>query len=125
MSRKNVLLKYAIFSAADMSQATLTSTIVDIRYMDNVAIQLNFTGTPTGTFDVQGSVDHNVSDPSETVSAAGSWVSLTLTPAPVASGAASSVLLDLNQLSFPFIRVVYTKTGSTGTLDGYIFGKAI
>lgn len=122
---KNPLLKTPIFVDADMSQASLTSTIISVRYQDNICLQLNFTGTPTGTFDVQGSVDYNISDPTDAVIVTGNWISVPLTPSPVAAGAGDSILFDLNQQSYPFIRVVYTKTSGTGVLNGFVFGKQV
>lgn len=121
-----VLQVSQIVTAGDMSAATVTSGVADIRIFDNVGMQINFTGTPTGTFAVQGSVDYlaDAFNPA-VVKNAGNWTALTLSPSPVASGAASTILLDLNQLSFPYIRVVYTKTSGTGTLNVYVSGKSV
>lgn len=120
---KNALGPYHLMNAVSMG-ASATSSAVGIQYLDNVAIQLNFTGTPTGTFAVQGSLDYSQTS-TGTVINAGNWIPLTLASSPVASGAAGTILLDLNQLSFPWVRVVYTRSSGTGTLDSYISAKAV
>lgn len=120
MSSKSLPSFQIITNGAMTGTATITSPVTDIRNLDNVAIELVWTGTPNGTFAVQGSLDYNITNGN-----AGTWVSLTLTPSPAAAGAAGSILLDLNQLSFPYIRTTYTNVSSTGTLQAYIAGKAV
>lgn len=117
---KNALAPIRFINAQTMA-ADVTSNPINIQYLDNISIQLNFTGTPTGTFDLQGSLDYSPGPFANT----GNWISVTLPVAPVAAGAASQILLDLNQLSFPWVKIVYTRSSGTGTLNGYISGKAI
>lgn len=123
---KSVLLKYHLIDAESMG-ADITSAVTDIRFMDNIAIQINFTTSDAvGTFYVQGSVDHNVQDPMNSVeSPSGNWVDLDLSPTPTAASANDNILINLTQMSFPFIRVFYDRTSGTGTCDAYIFGKSI
>jgi hypothetical protein len=118
MAGKDKLPVYQTIAAGDMS-GSLTSKVSDISGFDNVAVQLVWTGTPTGTFAVQGSLDYNPQ------LATGTWTALTLSSSPAAAGSASNVLLDLNQLSFPWIRVVYTAVSGSGTLNAYIAGKMV
>lgn len=124
--RKNRLEPYHSIQAGNMS-GTLTSSVTTISGLDNVAIQLSWTGTPTGTFQVQGSLDYSAPNLAYggPVLNAGVWTPLAFSTPPVASGAAGSIFLDLNQLSFPYIRVVYTPTSGTGSLDMWISGKAV
>lgn len=122
--RKNVLPLYTIISNGDMSQSSLTSLATNIQFMDNVCIQLVWTGTPSGAFTIQGSLTHQ-QDSQGNIINAGTWTDLSLSPAPVAAGSASSILIDMNQLSFPWIRVTYTKTSGTGTLTAVIGGKML
>lgn len=121
---KNALYPYH-FIVAQTIATNYTSNPVNIQFLDNVCIQLNFTGTPTGTFAVQGSLDYSQNALTGVQTNAGNWVPIALPITPVASGAAGTILLDLNQLSFPWIRVVYTASSSTGVLDGYIGAKAV
>lgn len=122
MARKNTLEGSQVITAQSMG-ADVTSAITCIQWLDNITYQCNFTGTPTGTFSVHGSVDHQ--EVNNVVVRAGTFVPITLDPSPVASGSAGSVLINLNQLAFPYIKLVYTRTSSTGTLNAYISGKEI
>lgn len=110
--RKNVLIPFSIITSGDMS-GDLTSTVSNIQYMDNIGIQLVWTGTPTGDFTVDVSVDQVT------------WTSLTLSPSPAATGAADNIYIDVNQISAPYIRVTYTATSGSGTLNAKITGKMI
>lgn len=97
-----------------------TSTVVNIQDFDDVAVEFVWTGTPTGTFEVDCSLDYD-----SQVAGSGTWVPLPLSPAPAAAGAAGSILIDLTQLGSPYLRVRYLHSGSTGTLDVYAFAKAL
>ncbi len=121
-SRKNNLLKFQTITNGDMTTA-LTSAVTNIQFLDNIAIQLDFAGTPTGTFQVQVSVDH-AQDNNGNVTVAGSWVPLLLSSNPVAAGTSGTIYIDLNQLSAPYMRVTYTGTGA-GTLNAFVSAKTI
>lgn len=123
MSRSNILTPFKIVNAVSMA-ASITSTITNTQYLDNVGIQGTFTGAPTGAFSVQISADH-AEDANGNVTVTGNWVTLTLSPAPTASGSGDSFYIDLNQLSAPWIRLVYTRTSGTGSLTAYITAKHV
>jgi hypothetical protein len=101
----------------------LTSAVTNIEFLDNIGVQFNFTGTPTGTFQVQVSADYS-QDQQGNVLNAGNWIGL-LSVLPTASGSADSAYVDLNQLSAPWIRAIYTRTSGTGTLNAYIVAKQV
>lgn len=103
----------------------LTSTITNIQYLDNIGLQLVFTGTPTGSFFVDVSIDHSQSPPTETVTNNGTWTPITFTSSPVASGAAGNIYIDLNQLSAPWLRVRYVRDSGSGTLNAYVAAKML
>jgi hypothetical protein len=92
--------------------SVITSAVIDAKNMDNVCIEAAWTGTPVGGFSIQGSVTKL------------NWKDLGLSITGPA-GAAGNILLDLNQLSFPFVRLVYTNSSSTGALKAYAGGKAL
>jgi hypothetical protein len=123
MSRKSNLLKFHSVIDGSMT-GNITSPVTSIHWLDNVGVQLNFTGTPTGTFFVDVSADYT-QDTNGTVIDAGNWVPITLPSTPVASGAAGSIFIDLNQLAAPWIRVRYVATSSTGILNAFVTGKLI
>lgn len=126
MPRKNVLKPFHCFVNASMTgTSTVTSSVTNIQFLDNVSIQLQWTGTPNGTFSVQGSLDYAVNEVTGVVQNAGTWIEVTLPTTPIAAGVAGEILIDTAMLSFPWIRIQYTNTSSTGTLNGYISGKEV
>lgn len=133
--RKNVLLPFHNIVAGDMSTASITSTVTEIKYLDDIGIQLTWTGSPVGNFEIQISADYqqDTNNPPN-VLRTGHWVPLVLTywngsafvtGTDIPTSLGSPVYFDLALLSAPYIRVVYTKTSGTGTLDGYITAKVI
>lgn len=111
---------------------TLSSAVTNITHKDNVAYQLAWTGTPNGQFYVQGSLDYNPGVPQSEPDGAqnnGTWTTIPaeddLGNPPVASGSAGQILMDLSQLPFPFIRIQYVNASGSGTLTGWVSGKAI
>ena len=112
-NQKNFLAPYAVLTAGDMSTATLTSLVTDIRYQDSVCAQAVWSGTtPVGTLDIQGSLDQTT------------WTSI-VSPAAAVTGNTGSLLFDLFALSFPYIRFVYTKTSGTGSLTIKVGAKSL
>ncbi len=109
MSRKNNLRQFKNIDAADMAEASIVSAVTCIQWLDNVGIQLNWTGDPTGTFAVEVSADY-AQDYLGNVINAGNWNALTLSPTPEAAGEAGSVYIDITQMSAPWLRVKYTNT---------------
>jgi hypothetical protein len=91
---------------------TITSNAINIQNIDNVCMEIAWTGTPTGSFAVEGSLTQE------------NWSAIDLSIAG-AAGQAGSRLLDMNQLSFPFIRLVYTNSSGSGALTAYIGGKEV
>jgi hypothetical protein len=102
-------------SQGDMSQASITAQFpADGR---GVNIQLQWSGTPTGTFSFKGSNRHNPNSPTET-----KWTTIDsslFSPAITnPAGSASDWAAILSDHGFDWIQVIYTRTGSSGTLIG-------
>lgn len=112
MALKNIVHPYHLVNAESMG-ASITSGIVNVLYSDNVAIQLSFTGTPTGTFSVEGSVD------------AANWSALSFTSVPSAEGAADTHLLNIHNIPYKQFRLKYNRISGTGTLDAWIMAKTV
>lgn len=125
MSRKNIL-PYKL-SAATSLAANFISPVTRIPYMDNCSYQINITTiNSTGTFSIQGSDDYETSGPTEVVVNPGHWTDLPLSGTPAAGGTNDTILIDMNQVPFNAMRVVYTSTvAGTGTCDIYVFNKMI
>lgn len=103
--------------------AVLTSKVMDWRLIRAGSVQVVWTGTPTGVFSLQGSLDYTV-DPSGAVKNAGTWEDLGIAlTAP--AGAAGNDLADITITGIPWIRVIYTNASGTGTLTATGHGKGV
>jgi len=118
--RKNVLNKYQIITAGDMS-GNITSLVTIVAFMDNLAIQVIATGAPNGTFTVEASTDFTAIEPGENVTSTGTW-----DPVGTATiAAAGSITFDVHQLAPCAVRLRYAFISGTGTCNAYIAGKEI
>lgn len=123
---KQIIVPQQVLKDGDMSLSSLTTSYTNIQGLDNVGYQVVFTGAPVGTFSVQISADYQPGkSPNSNPINAGNWITLPLSPAITASGSGDAAFIDLNQLGAPWIRLVYTKTSGTGTLQAYVMAKAI
>lgn len=128
---KEISPVYQTFTNAAMSgTAVIVSSISAIQYKDSISFQMQWTGTPSGSFAVQGSLDYNPGNPQTGGPAnTGTWTSVNALDvngnAPNALGAAGQILFNMNQLAFPWVRMQYTNISGTGTLNGYFMAKSL
>lgn len=113
---KPILPPTNILSDGDMS-GDLESAVQPIPYIDDVGIQCIWEGDAVGVLAIQGCLDYNAQVPDDA-----HWV--TVLTANV-SGVDGVWLADMDLLSFPWIRVIYTSTSGTGTLKVLVTGKMI
>jgi hypothetical protein len=104
------MINTIISNAADIS-ANYTSESVDISFANGFAVQMQWTGTPTGTLRIQGSLDgilfSNV--PSGSVALA---------------GVAGDTLFNTSYpVHYTHVRVSYTAAAGAGTLTVRVGGK--
>jgi hypothetical protein len=87
---------------------TIYSQIIDVSKMDNVGLEVAWTGAPTGTFQVLTSCSGI------------NFNAITFNP-PLAqpSGSAGGYSVDLNQLPFKYILLKYTNSSGSGVLTVY------
>lgn len=89
--------------------STLTSTAMDLSRIDGYAIYAKWTGTPVGDIKLQASVDGT-----NYIDYPGSDIAIT---------AAGDAIWEVTTAYYDKIRVVYTFTSGTGTLNVQINGK--
>lgn len=95
--------------------ATLTSNAFNIQNLDNIGLQVKWTGSAVGTITVEGTLDATDNN---------NWVPLEFDPALTQpNNNATSYLVRLNQVPYPYIRVKYVNASSTGVLNVWISGK--
>lgn len=119
----NLLLPIHLVVAQSMA-TSIISNAVEVKLQDNIGIQMNWTGTPVGTFSFQVSMDHK-EDMEGNILVAGNWISVPVTPTIAAIGAPDVAYVDLNQLSAIYMRVVYTAASGAGTLDVFVDAKGV
>ena len=120
---KPILDQSKLIEAGDMSSDVI-SKVQDIKYLDNVGVQLKWSGNPVGRFDVQVSANHQ-QDIYGNVIKPGDWVSITLSPTINANGAPDVAYIDISEISSLYLRVKYTRTSGTGALDCIAIAKMI
>jgi hypothetical protein len=133
-TRKNTLLSYPIITAGAMASTnTLTSKVTNIQYLDDCGLQLDWSGSPTGTFQVEVSANY-AADLNGNVTNSGTWIPLTfsywngtttVTATAIPTSVGTPIYIDMALLSAPWIRVQYTNSASTGTLTAVITAKEI
>lgn len=113
--RKDTLLSFTLISGSAIS---VTSVPQNIQFYDNIWIQGDvISGSPSGTFVVQGSNTYNPN------TGTGTWV--TLLTATITSGSPATSGMNVNQAPFPWIRVVYTLSSGSGTVNVVLSGKML
>lgn len=117
MAGKDTIIPVPIVTNGDMSGA-ITSKSVKIQGFDNIGFQLVYTGAPTGTFNFSISQDQI------------SWVVLPdalFSPVgPIqAVGAPDDIFVELNQMTPAWVRMTYTFSSGTGTLNAQLTAKLI
>lgn len=114
--RKNAIIASKFHEALSLA-ATIQSNVVDIPFLDNVAIQGVYTGTPTGTFTVECSVNGtNWYDDTA------AWTSKG-TPAP--AGSAGSFMFYGSNRPYNKIRINYARSAGTGSVDLSVTAKML
>lgn len=128
MSSRPIFSPAPVITNGNMS-GSLTSKVTVIQNISMVSYGLSWTGSsPVGTAQVQVSNDYATNAAGQ-VSNAGTWTTLVLsvsgTPSstiPI-SGSPGTAFIDIDGLAAYAIRLVYTFTSGTGSLQAIINGK--
>lgn len=98
-------------AGAMASTNTIYSQVIEKSRIDNIFLELTWTGTPTGTFQVMASASGQY------------FYALTFVPALTQpNGSASGIAINLTQLAAKYIMLQYTNSSGTGSL--YVYGQA-
>lgn len=88
--------------------STIYSNIIDTSRMDNVGVEVTWTGAPVGTISVLGSVSGI------------KFYALTFSPSlGQPAGTADGYLIDLTQYPFTYYMIKYVNASGSGTLTVY------
>jgi hypothetical protein len=117
MSQK--VLQEEAFKAIDAQSmgADIESEAISIEKLDNVGIELAFTGAPVGEFAVYGS------------NSKVNWGKLDITlddgETVPSTADGSPILLGLPNLPYEWIKIKYIRTSGTGTLNCWVHAKGL
>lgn len=101
-----------LFAPGTVLNANLNSAPMQLQHMFGFSIQLVWTGTPTGTFKLQGSSDSVYVAPRNTLSPETpvNWTDIANSSEAVS--AAGSFMWNVSDAFYNFVRVVYTDASS-------------
>mgnify|MGYP000101883020 CR=1 FL=1 len=125
MSSRPLLKPQSVVTNGNMA-TSLTSLATNINMVSILSYTIVWTGSPTGTFSVQVSNDY-IPNPLGVQDApvnAGTWVALSLSTTVAPAGSGSSAFIDIDTCGAAWIRLVYTRSSGTGTLNATIAGKS-
>ena len=127
MALKAISEVEAVINSVSVSGTTqVISQVANIKYKDSVAVQIGWSGNNQGTFTIDGSLNYSAGQPQSGAPLnAGDWSSLNLSSNNCGSSTNFPVVLNLNQLSFPYLRVTYTNSTGSGILSAYTFSKSL
>jgi hypothetical protein len=119
-----------VLVSGQSTAANYTSPVYSVIDIDIEAIGIDYTGSPSGTFAVQGSVNYQVDNLGNVINA-GTWANLYFSvngASPASSVAvpsnATPIIFDLYGSGVVAIKVVYTGSG-TGSFTATASGKRI
>jgi hypothetical protein len=113
MSRKSIIQSYKVIDAGAMA-SNITSTVQDCRQIDNIGLMASWSGTaPIGVLTVEVSNDQST------------WSALDFGAPINVSGASGNHNININQIPFVWMRVVYTASSGTGVLNCHLAAKVV
>ncbi len=121
MSTRPILKPFPVFTNASMAD-DLTSPATIISNLSGVGYDIIWTGDAVGTFSVEVSNTYSI-DAMGNVQNAGNWTAVTLSGSVAPAGSADNGFINLAGLEAYAVRLVYTSTSGTGTLNATIAGK--
>lgn len=123
MSSRPILSPFSVITNGDMSQATIISKVTVIQNLSMVSYDISWSGaTPVGVLSVQVSNTYT-QNADGSVANAGNWTTLTLSATTAVSGNTGNGFIDVDASAGYAIRLVYTKTSGTGSLQATVNGK--
>lgn len=112
MSAKSVINPFKVVDAQSMTTEVI-SLPTAITSQDNVAYQVTYSGSPTGSFNVEATLDGTT------------WSTLVFSPAMTAANSASPFLININQVPYAQLRLKYTPSSGTGTMTAIVMAKRL
>ena len=124
--KKTLPAKQIMVTSQTMSgTSTIYSDVINATNLDNLGLEISWTGTPTGTITILAAIynkgEPNGYSPTNPISGNNS---LTFNPVLAQpAGSASGYLISLNQFPYYFYQVKYVNASGSGLLTVYAGGK--
>lgn len=123
MSSRPIIAPFPVITNGDMS-SDIISAITVIQTNSMVSYDISWTGsTPIGVMEVQVSNTYS-QNADGSVRNAGNWTSITLSATTNVTGNTGNGAIDIDATAFYAIRLKYTRTSGTGTMQATIAGKS-
>lgn len=124
MSSRPILAPYKVIDNQSMA-SIITSKPTIVSNISMIAYEVTWAGTaPMGTISVQVSNSYAVNDQGGVaVNVNVVWTTLPLSASTAVSGNSGTGFIQIPNLSAHAIRLVYTPTSGTGTLNAIVSGK--
>lgn len=111
--KKHISLENTLWVSGLSLASTANSEAFDIDALGYIVIFLKWTGTPTGTIAIECTTDGT------------NYGDIVVDPVITLSGAAGQHFVHIRWSPFKKVRLAYTRTSGTGSLDAYITGKSL
>lgn len=122
MSSRTQLNPYSVITNGSMA-GNITSSVTITQKLSLVSYAVSWTGTaPVGAMSVQVSNDYSLY-PNGLVNNAGTWNTLPLSASTAVSGGTGNGFIDIDANAGYALRLVYTRTSGTGTMNATVTGK--
>lgn len=122
MASRPILAPFQVITNGNMS-GNITSAVSVVQNLSLISYDISWTGsTPVGIMSVQ--VSNTYSQNSDgSVRNAGNWTTLTLSAPAIVSGNTGNGFIDIGGTGAYAMRLVYTRTSGTGTMQAFIDAK--
>lgn len=122
MGRKNSH-RYTIFQNQSASASfDNKNAATDVQFLDNMGIQVTWTGSPVGVLKVL--VSNDVANPTDGIPVV-NWSELDFGTAIAIDNTNSDLIININQLPFKWIALEYVRTSGTGAITAQFTSKMV
>lgn len=123
---KNALRGVAIMNAHTAAATFDTfATPTNVDFLDNVSIQVSWTGTPVGVLEVYASNDQSAYPLGSATPVTWSVLSFGTGVVIAIDGTQTELIINLNQFDYSWVALKYTRTSGTGTITAKVTAKAV
>lgn len=122
MASRPVLTPFQVITNGSMA-GNLTSAVTIVDNLSMIGYDISWTGTsPVGTMSVQISNTYKQNAQGGVLNA-GNWTTISLSSPTAVSGNTGNGFIDIDATGAYAIRLVYTRTSGTGTMNATIAAK--